>query len=74
MFLSPDVQGPKRRPGIVVSNADTQTHRPDTIIGLITAQTHHPLTPMDHLLVDWQQAGLRKPSRVPLLPHHPPAH
>lgn len=62
VFLSPDVQGLKRRPGIIVSTVAYEAHRPDAVIGLVTARTHRPLTPMDHLILDWRQAGLRKPS------------
>jgi mRNA interferase MazF len=62
VFLSPDIQGPKRRPAVVISTHDYHSNRPDAILGLVTSQTDRAIGPTDCVLKDWQQAGLRKPS------------
>ncbi len=60
VFLSPDIQGPKRGPAVVVSTNDYHASRPDAVVGLLTSQVNQTLCASDHLLVDWPQAGLRK--------------
>lgn len=58
----PGATGTKRRPAVVLSTATYHTTRPDVILGLLTSQTSGAVHPSDYLLLDWQQAGLRKPS------------
>ncbi|MBC8262550.1 MAG: type II toxin-antitoxin system PemK/MazF family toxin [Anaerolineales bacterium] len=57
-----DQSGSKQRPSVVVSgDAYNQTH-PDVILAPITSQIMR--TPDEVSLVDWQAAGLVKPSVV----------
>ncbi len=52
----------KIRPAVVISSSDYHRHRPDVILGLLTSQIDKAVTPMDHRLQDWTQAGLNSPS------------
>jgi mRNA interferase MazF len=52
----------KRRPAVVVSSNVYHSQRPDVIVGLLTSQITKAVAPTDHLLHDWQSAGLRVPS------------
>jgi mRNA interferase MazF len=52
----------KRRPAVVLSSPTYHTTRPDVIIGLITSQISKANAPSDHVLTDWNSAGLNKPS------------
>ena len=58
----PGVTGLKRRPAVILSTGTYHSTRPDVILGLLTSQTAGSLHPSDYLLLDWQEAGLRKPS------------
>ncbi len=58
----PGVQSTKRRPAVVVSSSAYHRTRPDVILGLVTSQIDSAKHPSDHLLADWMQASLRKPS------------
>lgn len=58
----PDVQGPKRRPTVVLSSDLYQSVRPDMIVGLGTSQVAAAIGPTDYALQDWGTAGLRVPS------------
>lgn len=58
----PGVVQIKRRPAVVLSSATYHAARPDAIFGLLTSQTAKAVAPTDHVLVDWQAAGLRLPS------------
>ncbi|GAB4531402.1 MAG: type II toxin-antitoxin system PemK/MazF family toxin [Anaerolineae bacterium] len=58
----PGVERTKRRPAVVVSTEDYHRHRPDVIIGLLTSQTQDATAPTDHILQDWAEAGLHRPS------------
>ncbi|MDW8326334.1 MAG: type II toxin-antitoxin system PemK/MazF family toxin [Anaerolineales bacterium] len=58
----PGVTGVKRRPAVVVSTAEYHAYRPDVIVGVITSQVESATTPVDYLLQDWAEAGLRRPS------------
>lgn len=58
----PGVTGIKRRPAVVLSSNLYHSSRPDMIVGLITSRTAGALSPTDHELQDWDQAGLRVPS------------
>lgn len=58
----PGVQGVKRRPAIIISSDLYHQSRPDVIVALITSQLSAANKPTDHILQDWQAAGLRAPS------------
>lgn len=58
----PGVTGVKRRPAVILSSPVYHASRPDLIVGLITSQTAAAVGPIDYLLHDWAQAGLRTPS------------
>jgi len=58
----PGVVQTKRRPAVVLSSATYHSSRPDIIVGLITSQTSKSTSPTDHLIQNWQAAGLRVPS------------
>jgi mRNA interferase MazF len=58
----PGVVQTKRRPAVILSSPTYHTTRPDLIVGLITSQIAKAVAPTDHLLQDWQSAGLRVPS------------
>jgi mRNA interferase MazF len=58
----PGVVQTKRRPAVILSSASYHSIRPDVIVGLVTSQTAKATAPTDHLLQDWQSAGLRVPS------------
>ena len=57
----PGITGVKRRPAVVISSPLYHASRPDVVVGLITSRATG-LGPMDHVLQDWSQAGLRVPS------------
>jgi len=52
----------KRRPAVVLSSVAYHTARPDVIVGLITSQVAKSAATADHLIANWQAAGLRIPS------------
>jgi mRNA interferase MazF len=58
----PGVVQTKRRPAVVLSLSTYHATRPDIIVGLITSLTSKATSPTDHLIQDWQVAGLRVPS------------
>ena len=61
-----DQSGSKQRPGVVLSGDTYNQHHPDVILAPITSQVIHGTDEVT--LVDWQAAGLLKPSVVkPLL-------
>lgn len=62
VFLSPDIQRPKRRLAVVISTDNYHADRPDAVLGLLTSQTDRAIGPSDYVLQDWRQTGLRKPS------------
>ena len=57
----PSVRGVKRRPALVLSSKAYHAARPDVIVGLITSQTKG-LGRTDHIIKEWEKAGLKKPS------------
>lgn len=57
-----DQSGSKQRPSIVLSGDAYNPIHPDVILAPITSQVMH--TPDEVSLVDWQAAGLLKPSVV----------
>jgi mRNA interferase MazF len=58
----PGVVKTKRRPAIVVSGNPYHAARPDVLVGLVSTQINQATTKTDHLLTDWHQSGLSKPS------------
>ena len=62
-FTFADESGVKRRPAIIVSSEAYNNGRDEAIIAAITSRTDRVLLG-DHLIVDWQGAGLLFPSVV----------
>jgi mRNA interferase MazF len=58
----PGVVQTKRRPAVILSSPSYHSKRPDVIVGLITSKIDQASAPTDHILQDWQAAGLRVPS------------
>ncbi|MDE0012134.1 MAG: type II toxin-antitoxin system PemK/MazF family toxin [Candidatus Poribacteria bacterium] len=58
----PEVTGVKRRPAVVISTTDYHTTVGDVILGAVTTNLTIATTPTDHLIADWTEAGLRRPS------------
>ncbi len=56
------VEGAKRRPGVIVSSSLYHHHRPDVIVALLTTKIAAAVTPLDHILQDWAEAGLYLPT------------
>lgn len=54
--------GSKKRPAIVISSHAYQTNRPDVLIMAITSQAHTAPDFASTPIIDWQAAGLLKPS------------
>jgi mRNA interferase MazF len=54
--------GGKKRPAIVISSAAYHTYRPDLLIMAVTSQPHSVLDFASFAILDWQVAGLLKPS------------
>ncbi|MGC8785016.1 MAG: type II toxin-antitoxin system PemK/MazF family toxin [Armatimonadota bacterium] len=54
--------GIKRRPAVVISSETYHTHRPDVIVGVLTTRVSSATSPTDHVLEDWEEAGLHAPS------------
>lgn len=61
-FPFTNLQTTKKRPAVVISNAEYQRQRPDVILLAITSQIRQPLSMGESILVEWQQAGLPKQS------------
>ena len=62
-FTFADESGVKRRPAIIVSSEAYNNGRDEAIIAAITSRTERVLVG-DHLIADWQGAGLLFPSVV----------
>ncbi len=60
-FVFTDGQGSKRRPALVVSSGPYHQSRQEVIVAAITSNVRRRLFG-DHLLADWQAAGLLFPS------------
>ncbi len=58
----PGAAATKRRPGIVVSTSLYQANRPDVIVGAVTTSLAQATSPTDYTFLDWNAAGLHKPS------------
>jgi len=60
-FVFSDETGEKQRPALIVSSDTYQVSRQESIIAAITSNVGRIL-PGDHLIADWQGAGLFFPS------------
>ena len=49
----------KVRPAVVIASDAYLVERPDVLVGILTSKPPHRITSMDHILLDWQPAGLR---------------
>ena len=58
----PGVTGVKRRPAVVISTMDYHTTLGDVILGAVTTNLAIATVPTDHLIANWTEAGLRRPS------------
>ena len=54
----------KKRPAVVVSSASYNAARPDLILMAVSSQMRATATLGEVVIVDWQKAGLLKPSVV----------
>jgi mRNA interferase MazF len=61
-FPFTDQSGTKKRPAVVISSQGYNTQRQDLVIMAITSQIRQPLGFAEALVVNWQTAGLLKPS------------
>lgn len=62
-FVFSDESGARRRPALVVSSEAYHRGRQEAIIAAITSNVGR-LLPGDHLVADWEGAGLLAPSVV----------
>jgi mRNA interferase MazF len=62
-FVFTDHSGAKVRPALVVSSVAYHRRRQDVIVAAITSNTNRRLLG-DHLIADWEGAGLLFPSMV----------
>lgn len=61
-FPFASLQATKKRPAVIISRKTYQQNRPDVILMAITSQIRQPLATGEAMLLDWQAAGLAKPS------------
>ena len=62
-FLFSEDTGSKRRPVLVLSSPEYHQGRKEAVVAAITSNTARIL-PGDHLMIDWEHAGLPLPSVV----------
>lgn len=62
-FLFSEETGSKRRPVLVVSSSEYHRGRQEAVVAAVTSNTGRIL-PGDHLMDDWEHAGLPLPSVV----------
>ena len=62
-FLFSEDTGSKRRPVLILSSAEYHRGRQEAVVAAITSNTRRIL-PGDHLMDDWESAGLPLPSVV----------
>ncbi|MGH7860568.1 MAG: type II toxin-antitoxin system PemK/MazF family toxin [Candidatus Binatia bacterium] len=60
-FLFADEQGAKQRPVLVLSGGEYHAGRQEVIVAALTSNVSR-LLPGDHLIEEWKDAGLPKPS------------
>ena len=61
-FPFSDFSGTKQRPALVVSTDTYNAAGPDVLIVQITSRVSAPPRPGDHLILQWQKAGLLVPA------------
>lgn len=54
----------KQRPSVVISSRDYNQERPDLIVMAITSQIKTQMTLGEMAIVEWENAGLLKPSVI----------
>jgi mRNA interferase MazF len=57
-------QTSKQRPAVIISNQNYNSSKPDVIIMAVTSQMRAAPTLGEHWIVQWQAAGLLKPSAI----------
>lgn len=62
-FVFSEETGSKRRPVLVLSSPEYHRGRQEAVVAAVTSNTSRVL-PGDHMMDDWQQAGLPLPSMV----------
>lgn len=63
-FPFSDLNVTKTRPAVVVNIPEYQEASHEVILAYLTSQVLHGHTDFDYLLIDWQKAGLLKPTRL----------
>ena len=63
-FPFTDQRGTKKRPSVVVSSSSYNLSRPDLVLMAITSQIKKPLPFGEIEIIEWQKAGLLKPSVI----------
>ena len=63
-FPFPDQTGTKKRPAVIVSKSVYNSSRPDLVLMAITSQVGKPVRSDEIEIVEWQKAGLLKPSVI----------
>ena len=61
-FPFTNLQTTKKRPAVVLSRESYNEQRPDIILMAISSRVREPLESGEAFVVDWQTAGLIKPS------------
>ena len=63
-FPFTDLSAAKTRPAVVVSSKLYHETRSELLLAYVSSQVSKAQTPLDHMLADWSDAGLPKPSFV----------
>ena len=63
-FPFTDLMGTKQRPAVVVSTREHQRRERDVIVAAVSGHRIDQPGPFDHLVRDWEVAGLLMPSVV----------
>ena len=63
-FPFSDLSTTKVRPAVVVSSTLYHTTKPDLLLAALTSKIAAATGPLDHVLNDWQAAGLHYPSAL----------
>lgn len=63
-FPFTSLAGNKKRPAVVISSRAYQESRPDIIVIAVTSRIRGDLSCGEHLIRDWEAAGLVKPSLI----------
>lgn len=60
----PGIVESKKRPAIVVSSDLYHADRPDLVLAIVSSRVDKATSKTDHIVQDWSEAGLVKPSFV----------